>query len=80
MKTYRANIAKQKQIHRYRKQISGCQRGRCRDMSKTGEGDLGVQTQNIIYFSYKINKSQRCNIEHKEYSQSYYTVITLYGS
>ena len=55
MKTYRTSIAKQKQIHRYREQISGCQRGKCGDMSKSGEGDLGLQTPNIIYYSYKIS-------------------------
>ena len=53
MKTYRANIAKQKQIHRHREQTNSCQRGGVGGISKTGEGDLEVQTPNIIYFSIK---------------------------
>lgn len=53
MKTYRTNIAKQKQIHRRRKQTSSCQRGGVGGMSKTGEEDLEAQTPNIIYFSTK---------------------------
>ena len=33
-------------------------------VGKTGKGDQEVQT-----FSYKINKSQGCNVQHGEYSQ-----------
>lgn len=75
MKTYRTNIAKQKQIHRRREQTNSCQRGGVGGMSKIGEGDLEVQTPNI--FQYKVNKSQGCNTQHRDYSNN---IIILYGA
>jgi len=44
-------------------------------MSKIGEGDLEVQTPNI--FQYKVNKSQGCNTQHRDYSNN---IIILYGA
>jgi len=58
-----ANKTKCKQTHRCREQPGGYQRGGARELCKIGEGDLKAQTS-----SYKINKAQRCNVQHREYS------------
>ena len=55
----RLNRTKWKQTHRYREQMSGCQRG--------GAGEKLIKEIEIQISSCMINKSCVCNIQHKEY-------------
>ena len=57
----KAKQTNQKNNQRYREQISGCQRQEVGD--EMGEGGQNLQT-----FSYKINKSWGCNIQHGDSS------------
>ena len=64
------NITKQKQTDRYRKETSGYQWGEgWEERQDRGKGLRGTSTV------YKINKIQRCNVQHRNYSQ--YFIITL---
>ena len=58
-KIKKANKTKWKQTHRCREQMDGCQRG--------GGGWIGKEDWEVQTSSYKINKPQGCNMQHKEY-------------
>ena len=55
----RLNRTKWKQTHRYRDQMSSCQRG--------GAGVKLIKETEIQISRYMINKSRVCNTQHKEY-------------
>ena len=52
---------KQKQTHRYRGQICGCQGG-----SRGGGAGMGVWDQQMQTGKYRIDKQQGPTVEHKE--------------
>ena len=57
---------KQKQIHRYKEQICGCQGWEC------GEGWIGSWDQQIQTITYRMDKQQGPTVQHRElYSISY---------
>lgn len=60
MKTFTLDLTNKTQVHRYRVQIGGCQiwsRG----------GQHGCRWLKGTNFSYKITKSQECNVYHGDY-------------
>ena len=54
---------KQSHIHRYREEMSACQR------AEVGGGWMSKGGQEVQTFSYKINKAWEYNIQPGEYSQ-----------